>query len=122
MYYYHLSYDNGKMDAADVAKVLRDKLNVSQIGRPVESTMVFLMDGKLDNVERIANALKEKFTSADDCFVVSRVAYLKHGENDSRDHILVKPGKEHVGGFDDVIKELNNDGTSKICIKNLKSF
>ena len=35
---FHLSYDNGKMDAKEVARVLRDKLKVSEIGRPVEST------------------------------------------------------------------------------------
>lgn len=119
---FHLSYDNGKMDAADVAKVLRDKLNVSEIGRPVESTMVFKMTPSLDDVDRIANALKQKFTADDACFVVSRVAYVIHGENDSRDHIRVKSGKGHVDGFDTVVDELNKDGQSKIRIKNLQAF
>ncbi len=119
---FHLSYDNGKMDAADVAKVLRDKLGVSEIGRPVESTMVFKMPTSLDDVDRIANALKRRFTSADACFVVSRVAYVQHAKDDSRDHVRVKAGDDHVDGFDTVIAELNNDGQSKICIKNLKSF
>ena len=90
---FHLSYDNGKMDAEEVARVLRDKLNVSEIGRPVESTMVFKMTPSLDDVDRIAKALKQKFTADDACFVVSRVVYVRHGENDSRDHIRVKAGK-----------------------------
>ena len=119
---FHLSYDNGKMAAADVAKVLRDKLGVSEIGRPVESTMVFKMASSLDDVDRIANALKQKFTADDACFVVSRVAYVKHGENDSRYHIRVKPGKDHVDGFDEVVEELNKEKQAKIRIKNLKSF
>jgi len=118
---FHLSYDNGKMAAADVAKVLRDKLGVSEIGRPVESTMVFKMPTSLDDVDRIANALKQKFASADACFVVSRVAHVQYGD-DSHDHVRVKAGDDHVDGFDAVIAELNNDGQSKICIKNLKSF
>ena len=114
---FHLSYDNGKMAAADVAKVLRDKLGVSEIGRPVESTMVFKMASSLDDVDRIANALKQKFTSADACFVVSRVSYVD-GEN----YIHVKPGKDHVDGFDEVVEELNKEKQAKIRIKNLKSF
>ena len=119
---FHLSYDNGKMDAKDVARVLRDELGVSEIGRPVESTMVFKMTSSLDDVDRIANALKQKFTADDACFVVSRVAYVKHGENDSRYHIRVKPGKDHVDGFDEVVEELNKEKQAKIRIKNLKSF
>ena len=119
---FHLSYDNGKMDAKEVARVLRDKLNVSEIGRPVESTMVFKMTQSLDDVDRIAKALKQKFTADDACFVVSRVAYVRHGENDSRDHIRVKPGKDHVDGFDKVIEELNKEEGAEIRIKNLKSF
>ena len=119
---FHLSYDNGKMDAAGVAKVLRDKLNVSVIGRPVESTMVFKMTETPDAVERIAKALKQKFSSADACFVVSRVVSLGHGENGICNHIHVKADNAHVDGFDTVVDELNNDGQSKICIKNLKSF
>lgn len=119
---FHLSYDNGKMDAKEVARVLRDKLGVSEIGRPVESTMVFKMASSLDDVDRIANALKQKFTADDACFVVSRVAYVKHGENDSRYHIRVKPGKDHVDGFDEVVEELNKEEGAEIRIKNLKSF
>ena len=119
---FHLSYDNGKMDAADVAKVLRDKLNVTEIGRPVESTMVFKMTPSLDDVDRITKALKQKFTADDACFVVSRVVSLEHGEDDVRDHIRVKPGKDHVEGFDKVIEELNKEEEAKIHIKNLKSF
>ena len=114
---FHLSYDNGKMAAADVAKVLRDKLGVSEIGRPVESTMVFKMAGTTDAVERIAKELKQKFTSADACFVVSRVSFVD-GEN----HIHLKPGKDHVDGFDEVVEELNKEKQAKIRIKNLKSF
>jgi len=120
MYYYHLSYDNGKMDAADIARVLRDELNVSQIGRPVESTMVFLMDGGANDVDRISNALKQKFASDDACFVVSRVSRVKCGENDIRNHVRVKAGKTHVDGFDAVIANINNDGTCKICVRNLR--
>ena len=119
---FHLSYDNGKMDAKEVARVLRDKLNVSEIGRPVESTMVFKMTQSLDDIDRIAKALKQKFTADDACFVVSRVAHVIYGENDSRDHIRVKPGKDHVEGFDKVIEELNKEEETKIRIKNLKSF
>jgi len=122
MSYYHLSYDNGKMKSVDIARTLRDKLCVSQIGRPVESTMVFLMDGMKDDVDRIADALKQKFTSDDACFVVSRVAHVRYGDKDCRDHVQVKADKDHVDGFDAVIDELNKDGMSKIHIKNLKSF
>ena len=114
---FHLSYDNGKMDAKEVARVLRDKLGVSEIGRPVESTMVFKMAGTTDAVERIAKELKQKFTSADACFVVSRVSFVD-GEN----HIHLKPGKDHVDGFDEVVEELNKEKQAKIRIKNLKSF
>ena len=119
---FHLSYDNGKMDAKEVARVLRDKLKVSEIGRPVESTMVFKMTPSLGDVDCIAKELKQKFASADACFVVSRVAYVIHGENDSRYHVRVKAGKDHVDGFDKVIEELNKEESAKIHIKNLKSF
>lgn len=119
---FHLSYDNGKMDVKDVVRVLRDKLGVLVIGRPVESTLVFKMTPSLDDVDRIAKALKQKFATDDACFVVSRVAYVIHGENDCRYHIRVKPGKDHVDGFDKVVDELNNDGESKIRIKNMKSL
>ena len=84
--------------------------------------MVFKMTQSLDDVDRIAKALKQKFTADDACFVVSRVAYVRHGENDSRDHIRVKAGKDHVDGFDKVIEELNKEEEAKIRIKNLKSF
>ena len=114
---FHLSYDNGKMDAKEVTRVLRDKLKVSEIGRPVESTMVFKMTETTDAVERIAKELKQKFTSADACFVVSRVLFA-----DSEDHIHVKAGKDHVDGFDKVIEELNKEEGAEIRIKNLKSF
>lgn len=100
---FHLSYDNGKMDAAGVAKVLRDKLNVSVIGCPVESTMVFKMTETPDAVERIAKALKQKFSSADACFVVSRVVSLGHGEKGICNHIHVKADNAHVDGFDTVV-------------------
>ena len=119
---FHLSYDNGEMDTKDVVRFLRDKFEVSEIGRPVESTLVFRMTPSVDDVDRIANVLKQKFSSADACFVVSRVAYVNHGENDSRDHIRVKVGKDHVDGFDMVVDELNKDGKGKVRIKNLKSF
>lgn len=119
---FHLSYDNGKMDAKEVTRVLRDKLKVSEIGRPVESTMVFKMTQSLDDVDRITKALKQKFTADDACFVVSRVVSLEHGEDDVRDHIRVKSGKDHVDGFDKVVEELNKEEGAEIRIKNLKSF
>ena len=60
---FHLSYDNGEMDTKDVVRFLRDKFEVSEIGRPVESTLVFRPPAPVDRFDRMANVLKRRFIS-----------------------------------------------------------
>ena len=101
MYYFHLSYDNSNLNSKDIAELLRDKFNVTRIGRPVESTLVFLMTGSDNDVARLHAELQKKFPGAQACFVISRVAYVKKaGEDKGRDHIAVCPNVGLEIGFE----------------------
>lgn len=118
MYYFHLSYDNSNLKPKDIAELLRDKFNVTQIGRPVESTLVFLMAGSDNDVARLHAELRKKFPGAQACFVISRVDYVKRADEDKGlDHIAVCPNVGHELGFDDELDSLNDD--EHIAVTNL---
>ena len=118
MYYFHLSYDNSKLNPKDIAELLRDKFNVTQIGRPVESALVFLMAGSDNDVARLHAELRKKFPDAQACFVISRVDYVKRADEDKGlDHIAVCPNVGHELGFDDELDSLNDD--EHIAVTNL---
>ena len=118
MYYFHLSYDNSKLNPQGIAELLRDKFNVTKIGRPVESTMIFMMSGSDNDVERLYTELQKKFPDAEACFVISRVSYVKRSSEDKgQDHIAVLPNVEHELGFNNDLDRMNGD--EHIAVTNL---
>lgn len=120
MYYFHLSYDNSKLNPKGIAQLLRDKFAVTQIGRPVESTMIFMMTGSDNDVERLCAELQKKFPGEEACFVVSRVSCaLMADKKTYLDHIRAKAAKTHDEGLQKDIKSLNDDGTQSATLKNL---
>ena len=122
MNYFHLSYDNSKIEAKDVVKLLRDNFSVTLIGRPVESTLIFMMPSSSDDDTQLLSALDTAFVKKNACYVISRVDSMSvQNTKQVHDHISVKAAKEHEKGFDDDIKALNNDGLSSLTLKNLKA-
>lgn len=122
MNYFHLSYDNSKIEAKDVVRMLRDNFSVTLIGRPVESTLIFMMSPSGKDDTQLLSALDAAFVKKNACYVISRVdskpipnTKLVH------DHISVKAATVHENGLDGDIKALNNDGLSSLTLKNLKA-
>ena len=122
MNYFHLSYDNSKIEAKDVVKLLRDNFSVTLIGRPVESTLIFMMPSSSDDDAQLLSALDTAFVKKNACYVISRVDSMPvQNTKQVHDHISVKAAKDHEKGLDDDIKVLNNDGLSSLTLKNLKA-
>ena len=118
MHYFHLSYDNSNLNPKDIAELLRDKFNVTLIGRPVESTLVFLMAGSDNDVARLHAELTKKFPGGQACFVISRVDYVRRaGENKGLDHIAVCPNVGLELGFENELNEMNDN--EHIAVTNL---
>lgn len=109
MAYYQLTWDAKTSKYQDcperLAVLLCNKpFNVKRIGRPIESTIVFLMELANDDVDKLYESIKREFPSGFD-FIVSRVSKVRVADK-YKDYIRGAGIKEHEEGFDDVLKKL----------------
>lgn len=122
-HYFHLSYDKSSISAKDVAKVLCNEFQAAEIGRPVESTLVFKLDCPPGDIDDLYDKLKELFKNDKDCFVISRVSKIEKpkGSGVYKEYIKILPNKKHEDGFETDIDEMNKDPSYKHMLTNLNA-
>lgn len=113
MSYYHLTWD-AKTDKhpnliRDLIKLLcADPFNAKGIGRPVESTIIFRMNGRRKDVGDLYDAIRGKFKVGFD-FVVSRVAYTDWDDEKNGYYIRGKGISSHQDACAEDLEAMRKD-------------
>lgn len=104
MSYFHLTWDAKTNQHSDVieglTKLLCNDFNVLNIGRPIESTIVFSRTSEVNDVETIHRAIKAKYRTGFD-FILSRVSRVKsEDKSPPKDYIKGSGAVEHEDGYE----------------------